>query len=86
MNILRENETYKAIKKRTRKNLFDPRYEYKLGEEGFDREHDKWATSGTLRTNRMLAIGRYVVKFAGLAKGKTMTLEEARMEMWRKMG
>ena len=42
LNILRENETYKAMKKRTRKNLFDPRYEYKLGEEGFNREHDKW--------------------------------------------
>ena len=38
LNILRENETYKAMKKRTRKNLFDPLYVYKLAEEGFNRE------------------------------------------------
>ena len=85
LNILRENETYKATKKRTRKNLFDPRYVYKLADEGFNREHDKWATCRSLRTSRIHAIGRYVVKFAGIAKGKTMTLEESRMEMWRKM-
>ena len=42
-------------------------------------------TNESLRTSRMLAIGRYVVKFAGIAKGKAMTLEESRMEMWRKM-
>ena len=85
LNILRENETYKAMKRRTRKNLFDPHYTYKLSEEGFDRDTSKWATSMSLRTSRMLSIGRYVVKFAGLAKGETMTLEESRMEMWRKM-
>ena len=84
-NILRENETYKAMKKRTKKNLFDPKYEYKLGEDGLNKEHLKWATSETLRTTRMLAIGRYVVKCVGIAKGKAMSLEEARMEMWRKM-
>ena len=33
----------------------------------------------------MLSIGRYVVKFAGLAKGEKTTLEESRMEMGRKM-
>ena len=33
----------------------------------------------------MLAIGRYVVKCVGMAKGKTLSLEAARMEMWRKM-
>ena len=41
LNILRENETYKAMKKRTRMNLFDPLYVYKLAEEGFNREHNK---------------------------------------------
>ena len=74
LNILRENETYKAMKRRTRKSLFDPHYTYKLSEEGFDRDTSKWVTSMSLRTSRMLSIGRYVVKLAGLAKGETMTL------------
>ena len=48
-------------------------------------EKCEWARSASLRTGRMLAIGRYVVLFTQLAKGKSITLEEARMEMWRKM-
>ena len=52
LEILRENETYKAMKRRTRKNLFDPCYTYKLLGVGFDKENGKWATSMSLRTNR----------------------------------
>ena len=59
-----------------------PTYEYKLTDEIMQKEGMKWATSQTLRTTRMLAVGRYVVKWIG---SKKMTLEEARMEMWRKM-
>ena len=83
--FLRENETYKAMRKRTKKNLFDPTYEYKLSNEIMQKEGMKWASSQTLRTTRMLAVGRYVVKWIGSKKDKKMTLEEARMEMWRKM-
>ena len=82
---MRENETYKAMRKRTKKNLFDPTYEYKLSNEIMQKEGMKWASSQTLRTTRMLAVGRYVVKWIGSKKDKKMTLEEARMEMWRKM-
>ena len=45
----------------------------------------KWATSETLRTTRMLAVGRYVIKWIGALEGKSMCLEDARIEMWRKM-
>ena len=45
----------------------------------------KWATSETLRTTRMLAVGRYLIKWIGALEGKSMCLEDARIEMWRKM-
>ena len=73
------------MRKRTRKNLFDVQHPYKLTGTGFDKKECEWAISMSLRTNRMLAVGRYVVMFTRLAKGETITLEEARMEMWRKM-
>merc|ERR1711954_493572 len=85
LQILRENETYKAMRKRAKKNLFDPQHDYSLAGVGFNKEACEWATSMSLRTNRMLAVGRYVVLFTQLAKGESITLEEARMEMWRKM-
>ena len=83
--ILRENETYKAMKKRTKNNIFQGSHEYKLNDEGLNREDMKWATTETLRTTRMLALGRFVIKWIGALEGKKMSLEEARMEMWRKM-
>ena len=83
--ILRENETYRAMRKRIKKNLFDGSHEYKLTDEGLNKEDMKWATSETLRTTRMLAIGRYIIKWIGTLKGWNMSLENARIEMWRKM-
>ena len=69
------------MKKRTKKNLFDlTLYEYKLNSEVMHKESMKWATSETLRTIRMLAVGRYMVKWIELQINKKMTLEEARME------
>ena len=85
LEILRENETYKAMRKRAKKNLFDPHRDYSLDNTGFTKEGCEWATKMSLRTNRMLAVGRYVVLFTQLAKGESITLEEARIEMWRKM-
>merc|ERR1711942_182418 len=58
--ILRENETYKAMRKRAKKNLFDPHRAYGLDSTGFTKEGCEWATKMSLRTSRMLAIGRYV--------------------------
>ena len=54
LNILRENETYKAMKRSTRKNLFDPHYTYKLSEEGFDRDTSKWAKDQQNAFNRKI--------------------------------
>ena len=52
-----------------------------MTDELMQKEGTKGATSETLRTTRMLAVGRYVVKWIGSQKNKKMTLEEARMEM-----
>ena len=47
-NIMRENETYKAMKKRTKRNLFDQRYDYNLNSEAINKESMKWATTEIL--------------------------------------
>ena len=63
MAIIREKEKYKAMRKKTNKNLFEPNHHYNLRPTQMKEEGMKWAMNDTLRTTTMLNIGRYVAKW-----------------------